>query len=197
MPLSFALLLALAPFASAAGPASSDYGSEVKWDILTAAKHARSEVPDACLWKAEAVLDPKGDRFIGHFWSEKESAYYTTYVNAHSQTAGDLTKGDVGGSPFCIRDVPIGADRAIAIAMKHGLKLRVEPLVSLELVKIEKESIGNAHFVYNNLRAARGRMVWIAVPNDSGNLSDAWVIEAVAGRFLAHGDFSNLPMGGD
>ncbi|HXT00460.1 MAG TPA: hypothetical protein VN915_07275 [Elusimicrobiota bacterium] len=197
MSLSLALVLALAPLARAAGPVGSDLGAEVKWDILAAAKHARSEVADACLWKAEAHLEPKGDRFIGHFWSEKEGAYYQSYISAPSEVPSDLDKGDVGVSPVCIRDVPIGADRAIAISMKHGLKLGVAPRVSLELIKLEKESMGDGQFVYNNVRAARGRLVWIVVPDEMTDLRNAWIIDAVAGRFIAHGDYTSVPMDGD
>lgn len=192
-----ALLLVFAPLARAAGPVDSEFGSEVKWDILVAAKHARSEVPDACLCRAEAFLDPDGDRFVGHFWSETKSAYYQMFVNAHSQTPSDLEKGDSGVAPICIREVPIGADRAIATAMKHGFKTGSDARAVLELLKIEKESMGDELNIYVNVRAARGRLVWVIMPGQYRDFRNVWVIEAVTGRFIAHGDYTSLPLGKD
>jgi hypothetical protein len=175
-----AIFLALAPAARAAGPSESELGAAVKWDILTAARLARSQVPDACLCKADATLAPDGDMFMGHFWSEKKHAYYRVRVRGHSEVPDDMETGDTSPSPVCIRDVPIGADRALAIAYKHGLTPPVgDARMRLELLKIDKESMGDDHFIYNNIRAARGRAVWVLVP----------------GEFLAHGDYSALPLG--
>lgn len=192
-----ALVLMIAPAARAGGPSDAELGAAIKWDILTSARHARSQVPDACLCKATASLAPDGDSFIGHFWSEKKQAHYTVLVRAHSEVPDEMVSGDVSGSPVCIRDVPIGADRAMAIALKHGMKLGSDVKMSLELLKIDKESMGDDHFIYNNVRAARGHVVWVLIPGEFAILTNAWLIEAVSGRFIAHGDYSQLPMGGD
>ena len=191
-----AIFLALAPAARAAGPSESELGAAVKWDILAAARLARSQVPDACLCMADATLKPDGDMFMGHFWSATRHAYYRVRVRGHSEVPDDMETGDTAPSPVCIRDVPIGADRALAVAFKHGLIPPVgDAQMSLELLKIEKESMGDDHFIYNNIRAARGRSVWVLVPGEFLSLKNAWVIDAVSGKFLAHGDYSALPMG--
>ena len=192
-----AILLSLAPSVRAAGTADSELGAAIKWDILTSARRMRSEVTAACLCMANATLAPDGDVFRGHFWSEKEGAHYVVLVRAHSQTPDDPDKGDVGVSPLCNSPVPIGADRAIAVAMQHGFKPGSDMKLSLELLQIARESMGDDHFIYNNVRAARGHLVWVVIPGELQSLQNAWVIEAVAGRFIAHGDYSQLPMGGD
>jgi hypothetical protein len=197
MGIFLALILSLAPAARAAGTAESELGAAIKWDILTAARRARAEIPDACLCSVTASLAPDGDSFRGHFWSEKNAAHYIVLVRAHSQVPDDPEKGDVSASPLCIREVPIGADRAIAIALKHGLAIGSDMKMNLELLKIDKESMGDDHFIYNNVRAARGHVVWVVIPGEFSSLQNAWIIEAVAGRFIAHGDYSQLPMSGD
>jgi hypothetical protein len=187
----FVLFAALAPAVHAAAPAESDLGAAVKWDILTTVRYIRSQVPDACLSRAGVSLTPEEDVFLGHFWSAEKRAFYVVRVRGHSEIPDDLQKGDTAASPVCIRDVPIGADKALAVAFKHGLTRGVGMRLDLELLKIDADSMGDDTTIWSHLHAARGHVVWV-VSSSGMDLHNAWVIDAVSGKFLKHADIWTL-----